>query len=173
MTNKTERLKKLDDNKLIDIVKNYRQYGYHENMRKTAISILTDRGIDEEQLKLTGQFENQTYQSADQHFQSFKKNSTTAFTLYILTVLVLFVFPWIISGLEFGLTLLILAVIFGIGYIIYLLKSFTNQDSFYKVVGAKDDSEGALLYFLLGMPLYVLMFFYFNNRMKEQMKRIK
>lgn len=38
MTDKIERLKKLDTDKLIDVVKNYRQYGYDENLRNSAIS---------------------------------------------------------------------------------------------------------------------------------------
>ena len=45
MTDKIERLKKLDTDKLIDVVKNYRQYGYEENLRNSAISLLEERGI--------------------------------------------------------------------------------------------------------------------------------
>ena len=38
-------LKTLDNSKLIDVVKNYKQYGYDEETRNSAISILEERGV--------------------------------------------------------------------------------------------------------------------------------
>lgn len=71
MTDKIERLKKLDTDKLIDVVKNYRQYGYDENLRNSAISLMENRRITKEQLKLTGNFVNRTYAFADELYKSF------------------------------------------------------------------------------------------------------
>ena len=59
MSDKIEKLKSLDNDKLIDVVKNYRQYGYSNELRTAAIEILDSRGIDQEKLKLTGNFDNE------------------------------------------------------------------------------------------------------------------
>lgn len=164
----SERLKNLDDKKLIDIVKNYRQYGYDEDLRNTALSILRERGIDEEQLKLSGQFENYTYTSANLQFKAFRQNSKIAFTLYALTILCLLISIWT----NFELLPLLLFLAFFLGFIAFLIQSFSNQNSFFKLINEKHESQGAFLYFILGMPFYVFMFFYFSQRMKERMKRI-
>lgn len=56
-----EKLKGLNDLKLIEAVKNYEQYGYSESLRNNAIAILESRGITVEELKATGNFENHEY----------------------------------------------------------------------------------------------------------------
>ena len=58
MTNIFEKLNKYDNQKLTDIVKNYKQYNYDIEIRNTAIEILRERGISEEDLKLSGNYEN-------------------------------------------------------------------------------------------------------------------
>lgn len=75
------RLKNLSDGKLIDVVKNYRQYGYDENMRTSALSLLENRGITKKQLELTGNLENKNYDYAGRLYNANKKNSKIAFLL--------------------------------------------------------------------------------------------
>ena len=82
MSDKIEILKTLSDNKLIDIVKNFKQYGYDENIRTNAISILEEKGININDLKLTGNFENQKFNDANSYYNSFFKNSKIAFMFY-------------------------------------------------------------------------------------------
>lgn len=172
--NNTDRLNKLDDNKLIDVVKNYRQYGYDNELRAAAISILNDRGITKEQLQLTGDFENKTYDYAQELFNSFAKNSKIAFILYAILLLTNILVPIIASNSE-SLGIFTLVVNWGalIGYFVFLIKSFINQNQFYKAINKDYGTEGALLYLLLGMPFYIFMYFYFRNQMKEKMNEIK
>jgi len=174
MTDKIERLKKLDNNKLIDVVKNYRQYGYDDNLRASAITILEDRGITKEQLQLTGNFENRTYDFADGLYKSFSRNSKVAFILYGILLLTNILVPIISMNSE---SLGILTLIINLGslifYFVFLIKSFLNQNQFYKAIKQDYGTEGALLYFFLGMPFYIIMYFYFRNQMKEKMKEIK
>lgn len=174
MTDKIERLKKLDTDKLIDVVKNYRQYGYDENFRISAISILENRGIAKEQLELTGNFENRTYDFAGELYKSFNQNSKIAFILYGIVILTSIILPILLTNFE---TLGLAAVIIKIGayilYLVFLTKSFLNQNQFYKAVGQDYGTEGALLYLFLGMPFYIFMFFYFRNQLKEKMIEIK
>ena len=174
MTNKHERLLKLDNDKLIDVVKNYRQYGYDDQLRETAISILADRGISKEQLQITGSFENKTYDYANDLFASFLKNSKIAFVMYLILFssrIIIQLIPDNSVGLAW--TLLIVTILSFILYFVFLIISFMNQNQFYKAIGKDYGTEGALLYLVLGMPFYMFMYFYFKNQMKDKMKEIK
>jgi hypothetical protein len=174
MVDNTERLNKLDDSKLIDVVKNYRQYGYDDELRATAISILDGRGITKEHLQLTGDFENKTYDYAQELFESFSRNSKIALILYGILLLTNILVPIIASNsATLGLLALILNWSSLIGYFIFLIKSFMNQNQFYKTINKVYGTEGALLYLFLGMPFYIFMYFFFRNQMKEKMNEIK
>lgn len=173
MTNFIEKLKRLEDLKLIDIVKNFRQYGYDDKIRNDAISILKERGVSIEELKMTGNFENKNYELANVIYNSFRFNSKVAFYLYGALTLS-FILLIIISLYSESLILigLISYSIVLISYILFLIKSFINQTQFYKLLKQDYGLEGALFYLLLGMPLYIFMYFYFRNQMKQKMKEI-
>jgi len=169
-----ERLLKFDNDKLIDIVKNFRQYGYDDVLRETAISILADRGISKEQLKLTGSFENKTYNYAPDLFASLLKNSKIAFVMYLILFasrILIRITPDDSVGLAW--TFLILSVLSFILYFVFLVMSFVNQNQFYKVIGKDYGTEGALLYLFLGMPFYMFMYFYFKNQMNDKIKEVR
>ena len=174
MTDYSERLKNLDDKKLMDVVKNYRQYGYDDNMRTTAISILNSRGIKNEQLQLTGNFENKTYDYAQKLFDAFNRNSKIAFILFLITLLTNILTPILSQSSQNIATIaLLVSFISLIGYFAFLIKSFFNQNQFYKTINQDYGTEGALMYLFLGMPFYVFMYFYFKKQMIEKMKEIK
>ena len=174
MMDKIEKLKKLDTNKLIDVVKNYRQYGYDENLRASAFSILEDRGITKEDLQLTGNLENRTYDLADDLYKSFSQNSKIAFILYGILLLTNILIPILSRDSDtLGLITLIINIGSLIFYFIFLIKSFLNQNQFYKAIGKDYGTEGVLLYLFIGMPFYIIMYFYFRNQMKEKMKEVK
>jgi hypothetical protein len=174
MTNDSDRLNNLDNKKLIDVVKNYRQYGYDENMRSTAISILDTRGITKEQLEITGNFDNSTYDYATELYESFSKNSKIAFVLLLIILLTNILIPIIALNSELiASLLLILNFLMFIGYIIFLIKSFLNQNQFYKTINQDYGTEGAFMYLLLGMPFYFIMYFYFRKQMNEKLREIK
>ena len=47
-------LKRFDNDKLIDVVKNYKRYGYDDEIRDYAINLLKERGWSVEDLKTFG-----------------------------------------------------------------------------------------------------------------------
>ena len=174
MTDNTTRLQNLSDEKLIDVVKNYRQYGYDDNMRTSALSLLENRGITKEQLELTGNYENKTYDYAGRVYNAYNQNSKIAFVLYVIILINNILIP-VLSQNSDSLSSVIVIVNFLIliGYFVFLIKSFLNQNQFYKAINQDYGTEGGLIYFFLGIPFYFLMFFYFRNQMKEKMKEIK
>lgn len=173
MTEYIKRLQNLENKQLIDVVKNYRQYGYDDEMRKIALSILKERGVSKEHLQLTGNLENKTYDYAIDLYKSFSSNSKIAFLLYILILLNNILTPLITSSSElFALLGRIGNWILFISYFIFLAKSFLNQEHFYKIINKNSGTENALVYLFLGMPFYILAYFYFKSQMKEKMNEI-
>lgn len=168
-----KRLQNLDDKKLMDVVKNYRQYGYDEDMRNAAIGILNERGITKKELQLTGNFENKNYDRSLKLYRSFSRNSNIAFIFYILFLI--FKIIGVVITLYFripDISLFDFSGIFLLGFIIFIFKSFLNQYQFYKSINKDYGAEGVLLYLFLGMPFYLFMYFFFKNQMKEKLKEI-
>lgn len=174
MDHKHERLLKLDDAKLMDIVKNYRQYGFDEAFRANAIAILEERGISKEDLRISGNFENKKYEFASLIYRSFQKNSILAFFTYLTLILFILVVPLIPKETQAVALIIVSAqlIVFTV-FIIALVRSFINQYQFSKLLGENFGVDIALLYFFLGMPFYIFMYFYFRNQMKESMSRIQ
>lgn len=174
MTDINSKLESFDKEKLIDVVKNYKQYGYDNDLRNIAIDILEKRGIDKQELKLTGNFENHSYESAEGIHKSFSRNSKIAFILYVIVLvsnILLSVFA--LSSEILASIILIINWIALISYFVFLIKSFMNQSEFYKVIGKENDSSGVLIYVFLGVPFYIFTYFFFRNQMNDEMKMIK
>ncbi|GLB47795.1 hypothetical protein [Neptunitalea lumnitzerae] len=174
LNNQYNTLNRLTTNKLIDVVKNYHQYGYTEELRELALNILEDRGITKIDLQLTGNLENRTYQKANEQYQAYRKNSKVAFVSYILVFAFKIItrFSYSISDSLVSL-FLVLTIFFLALYFIYIILSFINQRQFFKILGDSYGPEGALVYLLIGMPFYFFMYFYFRKQMKEKIKEIR
>ncbi len=174
MENKTAILESFDNNKLIDVIKNYRQYGYDKDLRKTAMKILIDRGITIKDLKLTGNLVNKDFDSAEDLIKCYERNSKRAFILYI-TVLVLNVLVPVLKHLSEFLseTLLVVNFVFLVLFLISLYKAFQNQYDFYRLIGKKMDSYEVLSFLLIGIPFYVFMYFYYKHKLRDELKMIK
>jgi hypothetical protein len=167
-----EKIDKLDSDKLIQIVKNYQQYGYSEDIRNYALGILEVRGITKLDLTLTGNFENHRFEEANRFFSSFKLDSKIALITYLLLVSSrLLKLHQYISSDFMSLLYILLSLLLLIFFAVCLFKSFMSQSDFYKLTG-NDYSDGALIYLLLGLPLYIIMYFVFTNQMSERMKSI-
>ena len=167
-----ERLRSLKDNGLIDIVKNYRQYGYDESTRQNALVILESRGISVDDLKLSGNFTNVEYESVKDIYNKYK--STTNLTLFFYTGIFIFRLLGNFRMPEYvGIALGIIWLIAFILFFVYLIKSFILHNDFYKKIGKNLSNAEQVAFFLLGMPFYVIMFFYYRNLMKDEMKIIQ
>ena len=161
-----EKLEKFSDEKLIDIVKNYIQYGYSENLRNETIEILEQRGITKEMLSLQGNLSNSKYNDSESLYNEFLKLSKITFITY-LAILCLNIFNSIIPFIN------ILILICTILYFVFFIKSFISQEKFYKSIQKKRNNIEPFIYFFIGMPFYFLMYFYFKNLMKSELKNIR
>jgi hypothetical protein len=168
-----EKLQSFDTSKLIDIVKNYRQYKYDESIRNTAIGILESRGIDLEVLKLRGDFINQSYDDANRELKSFENASKLAFLLYGFIIISRFAISFTGDNEVLSITFTILFGMAIIGYFIFLIRSFVNQSNYYNMLGKKDSQLNPGLYFTVGLIIYAVMYFVFRKQMRDEMNEIR
>jgi len=174
MNDVNSKLEAFDNEKLIDIVKNYRQYGYDDVLRNKVVKILEQRGLSKEMLKLTGDFENSSYKAAEEMHKTFSRNSIITFILYGIVLLSNILVSVFSPNTEtIGVLMLIINWMALIAFIVFFMKSFINQRDFYTIIGKETSSNDILIYFFIGMPLYVVAYFYFRSRMNDEMKLIK
>ena len=162
-----------DNKKLIDIIKNFRQFGLSLNYKQTALKILNSRGISELELKMGGNLSNQKYENALRLFIDFKENSKLALVLNILTIILglggsilaengIPIIGKIISGFA------ILGLIF---FVVVFQKSTSNQSDFYKLLSIKFLTN-SFAFIILGIPLFFLYRPFFIKKMKEDLLKI-
>lgn len=137
-------LNKFDNDKLIDVVKNYKRYGYDDELRDYAINLLGERGWNREDLQQFGYLTNHDYDEAEKQYKAYKRNSLIGICTLIFS-----------GG--------ILAVV----YLIFLIMAYQNVAKFYKALGCDEDETA--LFNVLG----VLAYFHLKGRMKEELKGIR
>lgn len=168
------RLEKLNSSQLIDVVKNYRQYGYSLPMRQAALTLLDEQGISLADLQLTGQLTNSKYDQAEFQYAAFTKAAQMAFGSYAV-LLALYTLAFFNGPLT---PVARMALLSGIWlstalYLLFLVKSFLSQAAFYRATGEAHLADGALTYVFLGMPFYIVMYFVFKKQMTERLKAIQ
>lgn len=173
-TNRIKVLESFDNSKLIDVVKNYRQYGYEDILRDTAIKILKDRGVDIDLLEKKGDLHNSKFELAQEFYHSYLRNSLYAFICYLVS----FFIPILVLALgasyeNIGVVFIILRVIMVLAFFILFIRSLMNQSEFYKLIAKDVGAWDVLIYIIIGMPFYIIFYFIYRRQMREEMKMIK
>nr|WP_281261087.1 LptF/LptG family permease [Algibacter marinivivus] len=159
-----------DNNRLIDIIKNYREYSYSSKYRNTALSIINTRGISTQQLKFSGNLFNEKYEEAIRLKNKFEEDSKLAFILYIIFYSLTLI-GLVLENNKFeliGSVLSITGIISGIFYLFSLVKSFISSSNFYKHL-EKASFSNALIFLLVGFPLYFLIYLFQKKKMNEEL----
>ena len=169
----TSKLESFDNEKLIDIVKNFRQYGLSLNYKQKALKILNSRDISELELKMSGNLSNQKYENALRLYIDFKEHSKLALVLNTLTILLGFG-GLVLSNNEMpvmGKILSGIAVLCLLFFLIVFQKTISNQFNFYKLLSIKFLTN-SFVFIILGIPLFVLYRPFFIKKMKEDLLKI-
>lgn len=138
-----EKLKRLDNDKLLDVVKNYQRYGYDEEIRNAAIALLQEKGWSMEELKMFGYLNNHNYDDALKAFKSFCRNVKLAYAVLFLSLFTL-----------------------SIVYAFFIHLAYRNQKQFYRALGREE--ENSFMSDIFG----IMGYFHRRNRMKEQLQGI-
>jgi lipopolysaccharide export system permease protein len=162
-----------DTTKLIDIIKNYHQYDYPRSYRNSSIKILNSRGVSEEELRMGGNLSNQVYEDASRAMSLHSENSKITLTAYLcfltFTILALVFNNNKLPTLAIVST--VLTIIFVISFLVYLIRQYTNLSNFYQILDQKNSTNNFGIV-VLGIPLYFLIYFYYQKKLKEDIKQI-
>lgn len=160
--------------KLIDVVKNYRQFDMDESYRNTALKFLNKRGITEEELRFGGNLHNEEYDNALRYKTAYDENSKITLVLYFFYT-IFGIGGAILNNNGFptlGKILIIIGILSLVLFLITLSKAFINQSNFYKVLG-QDKNMNILMVVFIGIPLYFIYSIFFDRKMKEDIKQIR
>jgi len=169
----SDELERSSNEQLIDIVKNYRQFGLSYNYKSVALGHLKDRGISELELRMSGQLLNEKYETGIRHLTDFKENSKLAVVLYFVMV-VFGLGGSILNNNGFPTVGPILIIVASIATILFLMlfkKTVMNQSNFYTLL-KKNFMTNSVVFILLGLPLFVLYRIYFSKKMTEDLSKI-
>ena len=170
-SNEYATLESYDNNKLIDVIQNYRQYDYAISYKNSSVAILNSRGITTQELKFGGHFTNQKYEQAVRLKNEYEEESKLAFILYGIATLLL-LSASILSNNKFsslGNTLFSIGIVAEIIYLFSLIKSFSKHSNLMKHLG-KENISNALLFFFFGLPLYFVLYFFQKKKIEEDLK---
>ncbi len=173
----TEKFSSLSEQQLISVVKNYQQYGYTEGERALVIEMLASKGINEERLKILGAFENKEYENAKENYASYKKSSKLAFYFYIPFLLSALALPILNNNVKLekwmSVGLIVTVVIFGALFLYHYIRTNIFLKNVTDATG--NEATNKLLAFFItsfGIPLYFIVYFLINNRIKQDIKGI-
>jgi len=174
MQDKRTLFRTFSDARLIDVVKNAKQFGYDDNVRSIALEVLKERDINESDLELTGNLTNHKFDYAQDLFRSYKITSKTAFLAYFITLFLKTIDIFHLLGVYEPGSLF--HVIYWVSFAVFLIaltKSYFNHLNFYKAIGKELGTGDQIIFFLIGMPFYIFMYFFYKSQMKEEMLMIK
>ncbi|MGB0186802.1 MAG: LptF/LptG family permease [Flavobacteriaceae bacterium] len=172
-TVETQNIQHFENDKLIDLIKNYRHYGLTLADKTNALKHLKKRGITELELKLTGNLSNESYESGVRHMEDYHENATVAYYAHLI-VLILGIGGFILNNNGFptiGSIMIALAIIALILFLILFPKVVKNQAAFYKLLKKKFMTHN-VVFIILGLPLFFLYRLYFNKKMNEDLTKI-
>ena len=169
-----QNLKTYDNNKLIDILKHYRQYNYGIEYKNSSLALLESRGITQQQLKFSGNLTDYSYEESIRLKYLYEENSKLAFILYAIA-LILILPGTILKNNGFpsiGQAFFVCGIIVGVIYLFALIKSFIDNSNLYKQLG-KNNVANALVFAIGGLPLYFLFYFFQKKKINEDLKTNK
>ncbi len=168
-----ELLMTYSDEKLIDIVQNFKQHGFDTTFKNSALVALEKRGVTIEELRLKGKLSNQAYERAEILYKTFSKNSKIAFLIYLGAILFVPISGFILPDSRAGeISSIFIYNLLILGYLSYLIKSVIQYSNIYKLI-KKEGQFNPIIAFILGAIIYFIFYFYIRKTVKEDMKLIR
>ena len=168
-----DKLKGFENHKLIDLIQNYRQYGFNIDHKNYALNILKQRGVSELELRMSGQLINESYENGVRHLEDYHENATLGVLAH--SVFLIFGIIGLVlnnnGGPEVGNILLLIAILSLVLFLIVFPKVLKYQSEFYKILNKKFTTNN-VIFIIVAFPLFFLYRLYFNRKMKEDLAKI-
>jgi len=165
-------LQPFTNDKLFDIIKNYKTDGYQEEIRFEAISLLNSRGIKNNQLLDQGVFINDEYPVSKKQSTDYLNHAKFSITLYLIGLILLILFFVFRNNNMPSVATASLQISFisFLLFIIYYIKSYFNLNRFYKILNKKEKSPHIIL-LIMGIPFYFLTYILLKRKIKDDLKQ--
>lgn len=109
-----DKLKALSDQRLQEVVRDWQVHGYDEETRQIAISILAERGITTEELKLNGYWTNHEHSAWKSRAKSASQIGVSIVVFYIfLRLLLPLILRFVPEGFNFEITVAVWVLAIG------------------------------------------------------------
>ena len=168
-----DKLKGFENHKLIDLIQNYRQYGFNIDHKNYALNILEQRGVSELELRMSGQLINESYENGVRHLEDYHENATLGVLAH--SVFLIFGIIGLVlnnnGGPEVGNILVLIAILSLVLFLIIFPKVLKYQSEFYKILNKKFTTNN-VIFIIVAFPLFFLYRLYFNRKMKEDLAKI-
>ena len=168
-----DKLKGFENHKLIDLIQNYRQYGFNIDHKNYALNILEQRGVSELELRMSGQLINESYENGVRHLEDYHENATLGVLAH--SVFLIFGIIGLVlnnnGGPEVGNILVLIAILSLVLFLIVFPKVLKYQSEFYKILNKKFTTNN-VIFIIVAFPLFFLYRLYFNRKMKEDLAKI-
>jgi lipopolysaccharide export system permease protein len=155
-----ETLNGYDNDVLIKIVKNAKQFGYTQEYRTKVLKVLASRGISQEELLLNNNLYNTDYNKIEELSRLYKIYSRIALVTYVIGLA--------LSSFGKPSTLIEIILEIAIALVFYttVYKSQSLLDEMGTIMGKKIDLNLYLVLFA-GFPFFILFYFYNRSYLKE------
>ncbi|MBO7507160.1 MAG: hypothetical protein J6T67_07235 [Paludibacteraceae bacterium] len=163
-----DKISSLSVNKLEDIVKNYRQYGYSEEIRNYCIELLTERGVSVETPKNQGFLVNHTYEKAVALLNKYDKFSIITIVLYLATYVIL---PIVSAYIDINLSWL--QIISFILFVIFMYTAYNKLSEFFQMADPDESKSYFFNFIILGLIFFVFVYYVYRSKMAESINMIR
>lgn len=155
-----EKLNSYENEVLIKIVKDAKQYGYTDEYRNKALKILESRNITQEELLLNNNLFNVDYNKVEELLKQYKIFSRITFFVYLIMLGISFL------GKPETIVSIIIVMVIAVIFYLALFKSQQLLDEIGTIMDKKVDLN---LYLVVaaGFPFYILFYFYNRSYLKE------
>jgi lipopolysaccharide export system permease protein len=155
-----EKLNSYENEVLIKIVKDAKQYGYTDEYRNKALKVLESRNISQEELLLNNNLYNVDYNKVEELHKQYKILSRITLFVYLIMLGISFL------GKPETIVSIIIVMIIAVIFYSALFKSQQLLDEIGTILEKKVDLN---LYLVLaaGFPFFILFYFYNRSYLKE------
>ena len=153
------KLNSINEESLISVVKNYKQFSYSNGFRIKALKILEQKGISQEQLLESNNLYNLEYLKLVSFSDLYKKQTLLALLFNLLSYTV-------IINLS-NLLVLIFGFISVILMYYFLYKSSETLNEIKRITKREDSFVPPFIAYFFGLVLFIFIFSYNRYRLKE------
>lgn len=163
-----EKLESYGDERLKDIVKNYKVYHFSEDFRIAALRVLNSRGITQAELKKAGNLYNEDYLELEYLHSTISNLFLTTNIFFIL----MYIFPIataIVNNNVNSETLVITLLVITLSAILMFYVSLFRLDKRLHKINSITDNDGNLpmyAFLFLGPVFYFFFYFQYKNQIK-------